>query len=61
MNFFSEFIDHLKADPDIVVDRYKKCIVCPYLIRATSTCKKCGCFMKIKTKLINSKCPIGKW
>ncbi len=37
------------------------CISCPELIQLTKTCKKCGCFMEIKTKLEASRCPIGKW
>jgi len=24
-------------------------------------CKKCGCFMAIKTKLQAATCPLGKW
>ena len=24
-------------------------------------CKKCGCFMKEKTKLAHASCPVGKW
>jgi hypothetical protein len=31
------------------------------LIKLTSQCKKCGCFMEAKTKLPNAECPIGKW
>ena len=27
----------------------------------TQQCKKCGCFMKIKTKLKNATCPLQKW
>jgi len=61
MSFFNEFIDYFKADPATIASRFKHCIQCPHLIKRTSTCKKCGCFMKIKTKLVNSKCPIGKW
>lgn len=24
-------------------------------------CTECGCFMKIKSAFVTSKCPIGKW
>lgn len=41
--------------------RFKICKGCPELIKLTSQCKKCGCFMNIKTKLEAAKCPIGKW
>ena len=37
------------------------CKSCPELIKLTSTCKKCGCFMKLKTHLKYAECPIGKW
>jgi len=41
--------------------RYSICLGCPELIKATMQCKKCGCFMKAKTKLEEAHCPIGKW
>lgn len=41
--------------------RLSICKACPELIQVTSQCKKCGCFMSIKTKLDAAKCPIGKW
>jgi len=37
------------------------CRKCEYLFTPTNTCKKCGCFMDIKTKLKEAYCPIGKW
>jgi hypothetical protein len=37
------------------------CLSCPELIKLTSQCKKCGCFMNLKTKIEAAKCPIGKW
>jgi hypothetical protein len=24
-------------------------------------CKKCSCFMKLKTRVARMKCPVGKW
>jgi hypothetical protein len=41
--------------------RFSLCLSCPELIKFTSQCKKCGCFMRIKTKLEHASCPIGKW
>ena len=47
---------------DEVADiRMSTCNSCPELIKLTSQCKKCGCFMSAKTKLESAKCPIGKW
>lgn len=37
------------------------CEQCPELIKVTSQCKKCGCFMKLKVKIERSECPLGKW
>ena len=37
------------------------CLSCEHLFQPTKTCKKCGCFMDLKTKLKNTVCPIGKW
>ena len=37
------------------------CKTCPELFTPTKTCKKCGCFMLVKTKLAKATCPIGKW
>lgn len=48
-------------DSKIVEDRMAICKACPELIKLTSQCKKCGCFMAAKTKLNNAECPIGKW
>jgi predicted Zn-ribbon and HTH transcriptional regulator len=41
--------------------RMSICRGCPELIGVTSQCKKCGCFMLIKTKIEAAKCPLGKW
>jgi len=41
--------------------RFEICKVCPELIQITKQCKKCGCFMKAKTKILKAECPIGKW
>jgi hypothetical protein len=49
------------AEKSLSNERYNICITCPELIKLTRQCKKCGCFMAVKTKLKNAKCPIGKW
>lgn len=41
--------------------RYNICLSCPELIKLTKQCKKCGCFMKSKTRFKEATCPIGKW
>jgi hypothetical protein len=42
-------------------DRMEICNKCEHLDKTLYTCNKCGCFMKAKTLLVNSECPIGKW
>jgi hypothetical protein len=42
-------------------ERLTICRVCPEFLALTTQCKKCGCIMKIKTKLELASCPIGKW
>jgi hypothetical protein len=49
------------ASDEAQVKRFKICKACPELIKLTSQCKKCGCIMKLKTKLEQAVCPIGKW
>jgi len=50
-----------RVSSETQLERLEICKNCPYFIKLTSQCKKCGCFMKEKTKLPNSECPIGKW
>ena len=49
------------ADEDLANKRYSICENCPMLINISKQCKKCGCFMKVKTKLLHATCPIGSW
>lgn len=49
------------ATDDLAKTRYDLCKACPELIQLTKTCKKCGCFMSAKTKLLNATCPLNKW
>jgi hypothetical protein len=49
------------AAEDLTNSRIAICLECPELIKMTTQCKKCGCFMSVKTKLEAAKCPIGKW
>ncbi|MBA95805.1 MAG: hypothetical protein CMP21_08835 [Rickettsiales bacterium] len=44
-----------------VKKRLSICKECEFLFKPTKTCKKCGCFMKIKARMSNVSCPIGKW
>lgn len=41
--------------------RYSICQSCDRLTKTTKQCRECGCFMKIKVKLADAFCPLGKW
>jgi hypothetical protein len=41
--------------------RLEICRSCEWFRPKQQTCKKCGCFMKLKTKIEKAKCPVGKW
>ncbi len=49
------------ATEETATDRLAICEQCPSLIKLTSQCKECGCFMKLKVKLQKAACPLGKW
>jgi len=49
------------VDTETEQERYSICKACENFIELTTQCKKCGCFMKVKTKIAGSKCPIDKW
>lgn len=41
--------------------RLNICSNCEYFDQIQKRCKKCGCFMAVKTYLKAEKCPLGKW
>lgn len=49
------------ASEDLAFKRISICQDCDRIILAVNQCKECGCFMNLKTKLENAKCPLGKW
>ena len=55
------FTDGIPAPAELVRYRRKICKVCPYLLKATGNCKKCGCFYENKTEYLNEYCDMGKW
>jgi len=46
---------------EIRKERLDICKSCEYYFKPTGNCKKCGCFMRIKTTLSFTECPIGLW
>jgi hypothetical protein len=49
------------ATQELAQQRLEICKACPELIKLTTQCKKCGCFMSAKTKMEAAKCPLEKW
>lgn len=41
--------------------RQRVCDTCPHKRPVINQCKKCGCFLFFKTKLLNASCPLGYW
>lgn len=62
VNFFDLF-DPTKprSDKELIEERLDICKQCPWLDKRVIKCRKCGCFMKLKTTLKQASCPIGKW
>ena len=50
-----------RSPEEISEARLEVCRSCEFYRERTNQCKKCGCFMKLKTKLENARCPLGKW
>jgi len=50
-----------RSNEELASHRLGICKSCEFFRPASKTCKKCGCFMKLKTTLEKAKCPIGKW
>ena len=50
-----------RSGAELKESRLAICRTCEYFKPALEKCRKCGCFMRLKTELENAKCPIGKW
>jgi hypothetical protein len=50
-----------KSPEEVAEYRLAICSTCEFFRKRTQTCRKCGCFMKLKTTLANAECPIEKW
>lgn len=52
-------VDQYVSEP-VKSSRLDKCNKCPHLMK-TRQCAECYCFVDMKTKYKQEKCPIGKW
>lgn len=50
-----------RSPEELAQYRLEICQTCEFFRAKTNQCKKCGCFMKLKTQIEKASCPIGKW
>jgi hypothetical protein len=61
-----------KVSDEVANERMSVCIACEYRDKEENKCKKCGCFLDLKTACLTNwnpkknrnevtHCPIGKW
>lgn len=46
-------------DQQQAIDRWRVCRECPEL--KAGRCQQCGCVMKLKVRLTEATCDLGKW
>jgi len=51
----------VKVSSALAQRRLAVCRSCSHLLKTTGNCKKCGCFVDVKTKYADQNCPVGKW
>lgn len=50
-----------RSNKDLMEQRLAICNECPWLNKTFMKCRKCGCFMQLKSTLLQAKCPLGHW
>jgi len=50
-----------KVDETEFDRRMSICRSCEFFRAKSEQCRKCGCFMKLKTKIERAHCPVHKW
>ena len=58
-DLFNPNIEHVSDE--VAASRISICEGCEKWLSLTRQCKRCGCFMDLKTKLPHAACPLGKW
>ena len=46
---------------ELAGERMKLCAQCPEFTKLTKQCKLCGCYMELKTRLLEAHCPKDLW
>jgi hypothetical protein len=50
-----------RSDRELIEYRLKICNSCEWFDKRLAKCRKCGCFMKLKSTLRQAQCPVNKW
>jgi hypothetical protein len=50
-----------RSDKELIEKRLEICNQCEWLHKRLQKCRKCGCFMHLKSTLKQATCPLGKW
>ena len=49
------------ASKEEIERRLSICKACEFFEASPMKCRKCGCFLNLKTRLETEHCPIAKW
>lgn len=49
------------SDQELSDERLKVCGSCMHFKKLVRQCELCGCFLDLKTKLLQASCPIDLW
>lgn len=61
-NLYSTSTEHMNENQKLTAQqRFAMCQACPRFFKPTGQCKECGCFMRVKTRMPEQVCPLGKW
>lgn len=50
-----------RVSDEVKQERLDICKSCPFFMKISHQCRKCGCIMDAKTSLPHAFCPEGKW
>tara|TARA_Y100000361_G_scaffold154197_1_gene178714 strand:+ start:833 stop:1189 length:357 start_codon:yes stop_codon:yes gene_type:complete len=53
--------DSISAADEVREKRSQLCLSCPWYMKESKRCAKCGCVVPMKIYLAEESCPIGKW
>lgn len=51
----------IAAEQDLAAVRLVICKTCPEFSTMSRQCKRCGCFVDLKVKVLTEACPLNFW